>query len=108
MTLPKGYLRKWYKRKFAELRKQYGNKCYFCHTSTDLEFAHIEPTSLKGMGRGRQQRYYDIKNNPTKYLLTCKKHNELAEIDFRVRMYIDILRCDNSAHALPYYGSLCK
>lgn len=71
---------KWIKKAFRELRKEYGNRCYFCGKEFSLQFAHIKPTKLSGRGRGRKERYYDIKNNLESYLLTCSEHNYLAEI----------------------------
>ena len=57
---------------FNELRKEFGNRCEFCGYTSGLEFAHIVPTGLMGMGRGKKKRYYNIVNNKTDYLLLCK------------------------------------
>jgi hypothetical protein len=72
---------KWIAKAFIKLRKDYGDRCYFCSSTFQLEFAHVLPTKLNGRGRGRKERYYDIINNRDKYLLTCKNHNYLAEIN---------------------------
>jgi hypothetical protein len=61
------------------LLQQFGNKCNFCDQRTFLEFAHIKPTKLKGEGRGMTNRIKDIRDNPDSYMLTCHKHNGLAE-----------------------------
>ena len=58
--------------KFQELKKEFGNRCEFCGSENDLQFAHIVPTKLRGMGRGKKNRYYDIRNHKTDYLLLCK------------------------------------
>lgn len=55
-----------------ELLKIKKGCCALCGKKTDeLEFAHREPTGLKGAARGRNRRYYDYKNNQHKYLLIC-------------------------------------
>ena len=74
------YQSNYFRKKFQELRNYYGNKCFFCGQTYRLEFAHKRPTKLNGKGRGRQERYYDIKNNLDCYMLTCSKHNYLAEV----------------------------
>lgn len=65
-------MNRWIKRKFNELRFLFGNKCLLCPSEYRLEFAHIKPTELKGEGRGRKERYYDILNNPDSYILLCQ------------------------------------
>lgn len=62
---------RWIKRKLIELRNQFGGKCEDCDTWENLEFAHKEHTKLSGKGRGRKERYYDIKKHPDKYMLVC-------------------------------------
>lgn len=55
----------------------YKGRCKHCKADTNLEFAHRIPTQLQGWGRGRKERYYDIKKNPQSYMLLCKKcHKE--------------------------------
>ena len=53
-----------------------------CGTAEDLNFAHVHPTELSGEGRGRQARYYDIKNNPDCYRLMCKKDGQGCHHDY--------------------------
>lgn len=79
-TNPKGYMSNYWKQLKKKLHSLYGNRCYFCSATTGLEFAHVLPTKLNGKGRGRSRRLIDVKHNTDKYLLTCKKHNNLAEI----------------------------
>ena len=63
---------KWIAKKFKELRKTFPNRC--SHTGTKKQFAHTKKTPLTGIkGRGRKERYYDIKNHPNSYKLLCKK-----------------------------------
>jgi len=52
--------------------------CMICGKYSEiLEFAHIKPTGLKGIGRGRNKRYYDFIHNRDSYILTCKRCNNL-------------------------------
>lgn len=55
----------------------YGNRCqyYNCTETTKLEFAHLEPTGVKGAGRGKQTRLLDVHKNFDKYTLLCHKHH---------------------------------
>lgn len=74
----------WYKKKLIELREVFGNKCSMCPEGESpspekLGFAHIAPTGLKGVGRGRNNRVLDIMKNMDKYTLLCRKHH--AEFD---------------------------
>lgn len=69
----------YYRKKFRELRRRYGNTCAIqltpeCTHSAPrwLEFAHVAPTSLRGRGRGQAARYHDIKRNPHAYILVCR------------------------------------
>ena len=60
------------KGKMDELRNQFGGKCKNCGSKKKLEFAHILPTKLCGdNSRGSKERYFDIKNNPSSYVLLC-------------------------------------
>ena len=67
----------WIKERMKKLREERGNVCsmkseYCCG---QLEFAHIAPTTVSGMGRGRKERVYDIIKNPKSYILLCHKHH---------------------------------
>jgi len=62
---------KWIKGAFEKLRETFGGKCCFCGSIDKLQFAHIQATDVRGRGRGRKERYYDIKNNPDSYVLLC-------------------------------------
>ena len=68
------YAGRWLKRKFEELRRQFGGKCrnQECSSTENLEFAHVKDTGLKGWSRGKKNRYYDILRNPDSYVLICK------------------------------------
>jgi DNA-directed RNA polymerase subunit RPC12/RpoP len=59
-------------RRIADLREARGNQCRRCGSRVKLEFAHVKPTKVKGMGRGQQVRYGDIKRNPDAYELLCR------------------------------------
>ena len=63
---------RWIVKAFKELRKEFGNECQVCGDKENLEFAHVRKTELEGKGRGRKERYYDIKNNKDCYMLLCK------------------------------------
>jgi hypothetical protein len=66
------YIGRWLKRKFDELREEFGGKCIFCPSKENLQFAHIRETGLNGWGRGKKVRYYDIVNHKEDYRLMCK------------------------------------
>jgi hypothetical protein len=53
------------------LVEKLGGKCVFCGSTYNLQFAHIKPTSLKGRGRGRKERFRDIRQNIDCYALMC-------------------------------------
>lgn len=56
---------------FARLRQEFGGKCERCPKRRHLQFAHKRPTGLMGRGRGRADRYHDIKRNRDAYMLLC-------------------------------------
>ena len=58
--------------RFQELKDEFGNRCEFCGSGKDLQFAHIVPTGLMGQGRGKKKRYFNIRNHKNDYLLLCK------------------------------------
>lgn len=61
----------WVKRRWAELIEEYGGCCEDCQKTYDLEFAHTKPTGLRGKGRGKSRRLYDILRNRDCYRLLC-------------------------------------
>ncbi len=63
------------------LLAQRGNECQKCGSKDWLEWAHLEPTGLKGEGRGKRRRLLDVKRNPTRHALLCKLDH--AELDGR-------------------------
>jgi len=68
---------KWIKTRMEKLRKEFGGKCVMAseYCEGDLEFAHISPTTLSGVGRGRKERLYDILRNKGSYTLLCHGHH---------------------------------
>lgn len=69
----------WHRRKMKKLRAERGNRCEHCglklqirKRQPNLQFAHLEPTELKGRGRGQNHRICDIARNPRKYMLLCE------------------------------------
>lgn len=75
-TNKKGYMTKYYRRKRKEQIIKFGGKCSIdSNCSGRLEFAHIKETGLKGMGRGRFKRLYDVIKNPNCYKLLCHLHH---------------------------------
>ena len=68
-----------YAKAFRLLRKRWGNRCVWSdgdHRGR-LEFAHLpgKPTDLNGRGRGRSNRYHDIRKHPGHYVLLCRGHH---------------------------------
>lgn len=63
-----------------ELIEKFGGSCWKDECPEDvselLEFAHILDTPIMGRGRGRKERYFDIRKNPESYALFCKFHHE--------------------------------
>lgn len=56
-----------------------GNVCEECReaynmnrTMPNLQFAHVSPTKLRGMGRGKWARVCDIRAYPDAYRLLCE------------------------------------
>lgn len=75
---------KWARRLRRKLKKEWGNVCNYpsCNETKKLEFAHICPTCLNGMGRGSTHRVKDVRDNPHAYTLLCKQHH--LEYDSKV------------------------
>lgn len=77
-------MNKWIKKERKRLIELHGGKCSvsICGSTSNLEFAHVQPTGLKGEGRGRKERVYDIRDNPDSYILLCSGcHKALDEGD---------------------------
>lgn len=72
-TNPKGYMQRYRRMRWDKLRIEFGNRCSIClgHrcNNLNLQFAHIKPTLLNGMGRGLENRFYDILRNKSCYAL---------------------------------------
>jgi hypothetical protein len=62
-----------------QLISLFGGKCEVCGITEKLQFAHVRKTGLKGRGRGRKERLWDIMNHPLDYKLTCRSHNSIVE-----------------------------
>lgn len=90
----------YYLGKMDELREQFGGRCAFegkpekgeCSRGVDhegrekpLEFAHKDPTGCVGRGRGRADRYHDVKRNPGSYQLMCRGHHVRWDLEFWAR-----------------------
>lgn len=77
----------WLDHKFDALRASRGNACELCGrelSSSEGEFSHIEPTEVSGEGRGRYERYKDIKLHPESYRLACETcHDELDKRTYK-------------------------
>jgi hypothetical protein len=77
-----------YAGKMDELRRQRGNRCEDCGRrarllkdgNSNLEFSHLKPTGLFGKGRGRANRYHNIKKFPGHYRLRCRQCHRLADL----------------------------
>ena len=71
------YMNKWIKKAFQKLRDEFGGCCQKCKDTENLEFAHVLDNEFNGRGRGRKERYYNIKNNKQDYILLCEScHSE--------------------------------
>lgn len=66
---------RWLKNLRIRLLRHWGSTCNWngCAESREwtLEFAHLEPTGLKGSSRGKRARLKDVRNNPDKYTVLC-------------------------------------
>ena len=75
-TTRKEYFRQYHINLKLELLNRYGNICNRCLgnkcCNIELQFAHVKPTKLSGMSRGKRNRLSDIKNNPDCYILMGK------------------------------------
>ena len=60
-----------YREERKRLIKKFGGKCQICGTRSGLNFHHIRPTELYGVGRGSWERLTDVKRNPKSYRLLC-------------------------------------
>jgi 5-methylcytosine-specific restriction endonuclease McrA len=76
--------RKALRKKLIEERNSTCSKCgkVFRGASPNAHFHHIRETGVGGMGRGRERRLYDIKNNPERYVLLCRDcHTKIHKED---------------------------
>jgi hypothetical protein len=49
----------------------FGWQCQMCASAVATQYAHKEPTTVAGYGRGMTRRCIDILRNPTKYIRVC-------------------------------------
>ena len=66
-------------RRWEKLLTEYGGQCAACGKRYDLEFAHIAPTDVKGKGRGKARRLFDILRYPTRYTLLCASCHDILD-----------------------------
>jgi len=81
----------WVRKKKKMLIKLFGGKCMFCGKETDLEFAHIRPTKVVGLGRGSYKRIKDVIEKPHSYILLCKECHRAFDNGKREYMRIQLL-----------------
>src|SRR5574342_645320 len=62
----------WVQEQRQILLERFGACCTNCGGNYQLEFAHLEPTDITGLGRGSYQRVIDVKRNPDAYTLLCQ------------------------------------
>lgn len=60
-----------------DLKEAVGGRCFTCNRrgtkANQLEFAHLEPTALSGMGRGSHHRRLDVLKHLSSYSYLCKE-----------------------------------
>lgn len=75
-------LKNWGTHQMVMNREKFGNRCHDCGMREEdseklfgkpLEFHHIKPTGVKGMGRGKNVRAADVRDNPKSYILLCRR-----------------------------------
>lgn len=77
----------WAKRRRKRLLEEWGGECLFCGSKEKLQFAHLEETDVKGWGRGRKERLYDVINNPDSYVLLCREHHrKLDKVELMIEL----------------------
>jgi hypothetical protein len=64
-----------------------GRVCCFCGSVDNLEYAHVLPTGLNGMGRGLTVRMLDVIRHPLCYRRMCKPCH--ADYDERQTDYVN-------------------
>jgi len=71
---------KYAKHRREQLISLFGGRCQNkkCGSTCELQFAHIKPTRLSGVrrGRGRKEHQGDIAVHPGSYVLLCKSCHE--------------------------------
>lgn len=74
------YQTRWRHKKRLELILEYGDICYMCLQpnllDSNIEFHHIHPTAISGMGRGYDNRIRDIIKHKDCYITVCRSCHE--------------------------------
>lgn len=70
---------RWVVKTWEKILQEFGGQCAHCEKLYDLEFAHLQPTGLKGKGRGKARRLRDILRNPSSYILLCWECHDLFD-----------------------------
>lgn len=77
----------WIKKRRKRLLEEWGGECLFCGSTENLQFAHLEETEVKGWGRGRKERIYDVIRHPDCYVLLCSKnHREFDKRELTIEL----------------------
>lgn len=68
--------------KVEDLKAAIGSRCFHCNTrgskKNQMEFAHLQPTGLNGIGRGSHHRRLDVLKHQDKYTYLCRNcHQDL-------------------------------
>ena len=71
------YTNEWIKKRKHEIMLNV--ICIKCGSIENLEYAHIKPTGLSGMGRGRKERFYDLLRHPDSYIVLCHGCHEAMD-----------------------------
>ena len=73
-----GYTREYYRKIRTRLVSERGGKCEWkgCPETSSLQFAHRRNNGFRGKGRGRQEWYKNIRDNPSDYVLLCTSHHD--------------------------------
>jgi hypothetical protein len=83
----------WTQAHMAILQRAF-TECELCGSNDDLEFAHLNPTRVKGHGRGRRVRTNDILSHLSAYTRLCRgchKRYDDGEITKIPRSLLSIL-----------------
>jgi len=68
----KAHNKRYWRRKYAELKQALGNKCIVCGTTNNLEVHHLNPVNSRS--RNKKNCF-----NPEGKVLRCKEHHSHTE-----------------------------